>query len=79
LERPHTGSHEHEQPAGSSHEHGHGDRLVTAVFDPTRAFRAFGVTAGGELVVLVVPSGMEAHQCRVRNGSCPRAPLAPCH
>jgi hypothetical protein len=43
-----------------------GDRLVAAVFDPLRAFRAFGVTAGGELVVLTVPSGMAAHACKVR-------------
>lgn len=73
LDQPHTASLEHEQPAGGSHEHGHGDRLVTAVFDPSRAFRAFGVTAGGELVVLVVPSGMAAHHCRVSSDIPPRS------
>jgi hypothetical protein len=50
---------------GHEHEHEHGDRLVAAAFDPQRSFRAFGVTAAGELVVLVVPSGVAAHQCRV--------------
>lgn len=60
----HAHGHEHAQPAGV-HEHEHGDRLVAAAFDPQRSFRAFGVTAAGELVVLVVPSGVAAHQCRV--------------
>jgi hypothetical protein len=44
---------------------------VAAVFDAKRAFRAFGVTAAGELVALVVPSGMAAHHCRVRQNSAP--------
>lgn len=38
---------------------------MAAAFDPQRSFRAFGVTAAGELVLLVVPSGVAAHQCRV--------------
>lgn len=53
------------QPGSGGNRSDVGDRLVAAVFDPLRAFRAFGVTAGGELVVLTVPSGMAAHQCRV--------------
>lgn len=62
------------QPHDSSSSHGGDDdddedvpkgRLVAAVFDPQRAFRLFGVTDIGELVSLVVPSGVAAHQCRV--------------
>ena len=58
-----------QQPAGqagyTSSSSSQGDRLVAAVFDPQRSFRVFGVTAAGELLVLVVPSGAAAHTCRV--------------
>lgn len=68
---PPAGSSEQEQQPGSSGSSTDAaDRLVAAVFDPLRAFRAFGVTAGGELVVLTVPSGMAAHQCRVSCCRC---------
>jgi hypothetical protein len=57
---------QHRAQAGdSSSSHEVTDRLVAAVFDPVRAFRVFGVTAGGELVLLMVPSGAAAHACRV--------------
>jgi hypothetical protein len=41
------------------------NRLVAAVFDPQRPFRVFAVTAAGDLVLMTVPSGAAAHQCRV--------------
>eukprot|EP00775_Hariotina_reticulata_P007970 gene7970-8168_t len=36
------------------------DVLVAAVWDPYRSHRVFGVTAGGELVALLVPAGPRA-------------------
>lgn len=44
---------------------GQPDVLVAAVFDPVRSFRVFGVTSGGELVALVVPSSQRTNLCRV--------------
>jgi hypothetical protein len=46
------------------------DTLVAAAFDPARSFRVFGVTAGGDLVALTVPSGTAAHQCKVSACAC---------
>jgi len=55
----------HISQPGDPQEQQQEDRLVTAVFDSQRVFRVYGVTAAGELVSLVVPAGVAAHQCRV--------------
>ncbi|KAF8062075.1 hypothetical protein HT031_004335 [Scenedesmus sp. PABB004] len=41
------------------------DVLVAAAFDPVRSFRAYGVTAGGELLVLSVPGAHRTSFCKV--------------
>ena len=44
---------------------GQPDVLVAAAFDPLRAYRVFGVTRGGELLALVVPSSQRTMKCKV--------------
>ncbi|KAI8466807.1 MAG: hypothetical protein J3K34DRAFT_524218 [Monoraphidium minutum] len=44
---------------------GPGGELIVAVFDPHRSYRAYGYTAGGDLVALAVPSEKKAVPCRV--------------
>lgn len=41
--------------------------LVAATFDPVRPHRVFGVTAGGDLLVMVVPSAQRTNLCKVGN------------
>jgi hypothetical protein len=46
------------------------DVLVAAVFDPVRSFRVFGVTRGGELLAMVVPSSQRTMKCKVCGSGC---------
>jgi hypothetical protein len=41
------------------------DQLVTAAVDTSKRFRAFGVTAAGDLVTLIIPVGKQTGPCRV--------------
>jgi hypothetical protein len=49
---------------------GQPDVLVAAAFDPTRAFRVYGVTRGGELLAMVVPSSQRTMKCKVGCFDC---------
>jgi hypothetical protein len=47
--------------------------VVAVAFDTVRKYKAYMLTASGELLTMVIPFGKQTHICRVSRGSSPSA------